>query len=927
MKRIKKLLFFMLLFCLLAVPVVHAAGNGEPPPPASKSIYDDLLPDEKDLKLDAPGVQKEYKKYAPENYGWDTELQIVELDGIIPKWNDPVSVTINSIAGALFSIAVSFMRVAIMLLQVGFSTNIVAPGIEKISGQIATVSENFYATFFGLASLFTMMFVIKHWAEGTRGQAVKTMLLAMLIPALMLGIAQKLPSVTGEVMDAVDAISILSMGATSIDGAVNEQATARTNGVKRLAESNNLLWLMLIDTPWTIGEFGNATPPAFTQKEMIELRSKGVEVSGNWKDAMLKYEVNHKDRQVLSGVLADEDIDHSSEIATQMLRSKGPFIRIGLASFALVNSILALVLCFLVMIGMLLSGVGFLLCLAAFAIFVLLSMIGDFGRNLVKKYGSITLYVVGFKIVISIFLSLLMIAFYLVEVCELNIFVNQFILAAILAAAIMIFFYLVKRGVAVSIRWAAQKMQAIKGEKPEQALQAIGKRRRKKIASPVDMDGKSISGTQPASTRGKGGKPRPPTPPTNPPAAPAVLPIARTGDGDVIPLEMARRNRKLSGMSLLQLQAERRGYEQRMASGESLTEAERMDMATIQQMERDRIRGRLSVADRRAIDNTWHEGRNLQAQRGEMMKLKKDNPSQYRSLGGDNQLAQMDKMIATNIQQEAQLLRPYMKVRDHHSPEEKQAREEMRKYYGDESIGIMQRHAHNDMVNSGEASASDAPVGGKTEVERTHEQASQNAAAAVLPTPQRQSSHRERENIKSNNPDMSRMPTQMERSTEKTVEASPFSQPTNVRNRGEESKVQRSTIDMQGRDMQILRDPDVRTKEVESNVGEGMVKESQQAAPSLMRSEQREKQENPMEAKRELSTEPWMHKEHKEEPHRERIDIEAASSAQSKPVTPKEKEEKNEPLTMDRWIAENKKKRQAERKDNIRPLARRTRVE
>lgn len=918
MKKLRKVVAFVLLFCMAAVPVAYATGAGEPPP-VSTSIYDDILPSESDLKLDAPGVQKQYKKYAPENYGWDTELQIVEMDGIVPKWNDPVSVTINSIAGAVFSIAVFFVRSAIMLLQVGFATNIVTPGLEKIGDKIAMVSENFYMTFFGLASMFTMMFVIKHWAEGTRGQAVKTILLSLLIPALMLGIAQKLPDVSGDVIDAVDAISILSMGATSIDGAVTNEGTARSNGVKRLAESNNLLWLMLVDAPWTIGEFGSATPPGFTKEEKEELQNKGIQVSGNWKDAMLKYEVNHKDRQVLAEVLADEDISHNSEIAPQMLRSKGPYVRIGLAALAFMNSILALILCFLIMIGMLLSGVGFLLCLAAFAIFVLLSMIGDFGRNLVKRYASITLYVVGFKIVVSIFLSLLMIGFYLVEVFELNIYVNQFILAAILAVAIVIFFFLVKRGVSISIRWAAQKMHAIKGEDPRQLLRSLRKgQRHKRVAAPFDVESKRVQRTRPdretASTRT--GSRTPPEPPAGPAA---VSPIAPTAvDGSVVPMEAARRRRELAGMGLLQLQGERKGYEQRLGAGESLTPGELQDLAAIQQMERDGIRGRLGVNDRKALDQTWHDGRSLQAQHSAMLQLKETNRKAYQSRGGDGQLSQLENQLIANRQREAQILNPYMKTNAHHTPEEKEAREEMRRYYGDESLGVMQQHAHNDMATGGDVVA----TGGKTNVE----EARAAETTSPLSVSQRQRPDRESGSaIRAASVETGRAATQIERTVEKKGEANPLASSGRVPGKEQgETQAQRTGVDVQSRDLQERR---------------GSVETANVAAtkPSAVTEKGKEKESSPLgqtghkktgdskkEKARELSGESRTRDTHPEKT-RERVNMEQTTvasigkSAEKEPVA-------EQPLTMDQWILQQRKKKAEKQDDAAREPLRKTRV-
>ncbi|ERI07231.1 MFS transporter [Aneurinibacillus aneurinilyticus] len=695
-KRSVYIIILTLFLCSLAA---FASADSDA---TADSIINNLYPTEKDMKIDVPGMKPAYKEAAPENYKWDTALQIVEMNGIIPQWNGPSDTMDNSFASMIFRWSVAIVRMGIFIFQLGFSTNIFADGIKEIEGQIQATTNTIYGQVFSLASLFTMIFVLIKWINGEKGKMMKLFFGSFILSGIMMGLIQNIGDVTREASKLSDGVSIMTLNIANLESpSKGEQAQA--GGIKRMMETTNMLWKVIVDDPWTIGQFGSVDAPQINVKESNELKRKGVTVStgGTWKTEFLKYEPGSDERKALVAVLADQDLEHSSPIASKLMHEIGPPVRTQVGWFALINSILSLILFGVVAGLMFVSGLLLLGGISVSPFAPVLPLLGEWGMRVLRTYGVFMLRFLLLKVTATLYLSIIMLLMYIVSKFSFHYIVKQIIILGILVTAIILSPKVWKsyvQGLAVITGMAKRATERFKKRGTKEKVENVfgqHSRRNPRLTNKGPNQNTKANATEELMSLQRIKR-------ENPERYASSGLATRERQ-----LQQQIRNENLANMGLPQLQAERKMYENRLNAGERLSASERQDLSRIQEMERNRIRSMMSAQDRVALDRIWGEGQSLHKQQNALLQQQLADPTGFLQRGGDLQLQHLQSQLQGNQLRENELLSAYARLsgigsadRYKYSESEREARSSLRNYLGAGSQGVLNRHLANEALQA-----------------------------------------------------------------------------------------------------------------------------------------------------------------------------------------------------------------------------------
>ncbi len=635
----------MLLVCMLFTFSSSVAAEPE-------SVINNLYPTEVEMGIET-NIELEYKKVPPEYYKWDSDLKFAEWSGIFPELKNPGDVTENTIAAAIFRSGVQLVRFGVFLLQMGFSTNILTASLDEIDGKISALSEHFFKKVFPAASTLLLIFMIIAWVRGQKGEMVSMLLVALLASTLLIGGIKYIDDLAQVGSDIIDDLSLSVLGITNLDGNEN---SARDGGLKRLAQTNNMIWQVTVDLPWTSGQFGSLKPPGVTGKESGMLSVKNVSVSGNWKDLFLSYAPGSIERKALVDVLADEDIDHEGEAASNMMKELGPPVRsmVGLISF--VNSLAFLLLTIVVAGLMNVSGILLLAGIVAAPFMVPLPFLAHIGMGWVKKYLGLMIQFALLKISATVYISIVMLLLFLLSLLDWHFILIQGMTLLILSVAIYLSPNIWKRmspGIAKISGIVEQRAKGtLKKVAPQENTENLFDRyakRRKDTSSEELMEKNRMKRIR--DTRNE---------------LESLTEIKRNNpaqfeasglDERETELSTALRKEELSKMSLDELQNERFKYENKIEEGVQLSSAEQADLKLVQQQERQQVRAHVMPEQRRELDQVWSQQKQFHQQKLTLQQQKMDDPMLHVRQGGEAKMQHLNANEQLLQQKEHDILR------------------------------------------------------------------------------------------------------------------------------------------------------------------------------------------------------------------------------------------------------------------------------
>lgn len=661
-----------------------------------------MYPSEEDLNLQTD-IQLEYKEVPPENYRWDTNLKFVEWDGIFPQFKNPADVTDNTLSSGMFKVGVSLVRTGVFLLQMGFSTNILKEALGSISGKIEVLSNDFFNKVFPTVATLLVIFMAGAWLRGRKGEMFKLLFVALFASALMLGGAKHITTVGEAASGIIDDLCLSIVGILNLDGT----ATSSDIGLKRIANTNNMIWQVTVDQPWTAGQFGSIVPPSVGQFEKDNLDNKGVAVNStdNWKDLFLRYRPGSKERDALIEVLSDEDIQHTSEDASLMMKELGPPVRSWVAAISIVNSLAVLILVGIVAGLMNVSGILLLAGIIAAPFMVPLPFLAHYGMNMIRKYLSLMIGFALLKISATFYMLIIMLLLYLISLIDSW---HYLIVQVIFLVVLIVGIYLspnIWRRMAPGIATVAGV-----GERAAMNSYNGAKNTLKKLLPPENSDQlfeRYGAINKSRSLEREMERERPQSIKFNDPnteleqlktlkQTDAAQYVASGLEQREQQLETKIRKEQLASQPLTQIQKQRQTLENRMATGDNISEAEMKDLKLIQQAERKKVKSMVQSSDRSRLDKIWDKQESVHKEKQALMHQKIANPMQFIAGGGEAKLKYLDSQDQLQKDHEKELLRANAEVHEGMSDEQVASRKELNKFVDHQgNEGMMNNHLEN----------------------------------------------------------------------------------------------------------------------------------------------------------------------------------------------------------------------------------------
>lgn len=680
------MIFLVILILLNSTSSSNAAPN---------SVVNDLYPTEEELKVNT-SIEMEYKKVPPEHYKWDSNLKFAEWDGIFPELKNPGDVTENTIAAAVFRSGVQLVRFGIFLLQMGFSTNILTASIGELDGKISVLSEHFFTKVFPAAATLLLAFMIVAYMRGQKGEMIRIMLVAFIVSVLFIGGIKNISTLSQATSGIIDDLSISVLGITNLDGNMNSES-AKSGGLKRLAESNNMIWQVTVDQPWTSGQFASQKAPTVLDDEKSKLRDKGITVSTGetWKDLFLQYAPGSIERTALVDVLADEDIQHASKAASDMMKELAPPVRSGVGIIAFVNSLAFLILAAIVGGLMNVSGILLLGGIVASPIMVPMPFLANVGMDIVKKYLSLMISFGLLKVTATIYLSIIMLLLFFINLVDWHFWIVQGLTLLVLAVGIYLSPKIWKQmtpGLA-RISGIGERMvhQGYKKVAPQENLENLYERyaNRRQDSSTEDLIEKGrmnrIRDTRTELESLQELKQND-----------SAQFTASGLDQRETELTKTLRKDEISRMDLGSLQNERFKYENKQSQGLKLSDAEQADFRMIQQQERQQIRTHVKPEQRRELDQNWSQQRQFYNQKLDLQQQKAADPLLYARTGGEVRMQYLNDKQQYLQQNEQAILRNNSLYDSKLPKEEQEQRASLREYLkNQQGDSLMSSHLSN----------------------------------------------------------------------------------------------------------------------------------------------------------------------------------------------------------------------------------------
>lgn len=656
----------------------------------SRSVINELYPDEVDMNMDT-NIELMYRQVPPENYRWDTNLKFVEWSGILPEFKNPADVTDNTTASGIFKTSVQFVRFAVFLVNLGFSMNVLTISLEKVEGKLEVLSNRFFQEVFPITSTLLVIFMLIAWWQGRKGHMVKLLLVALITSTVLIGGAKHIGTLAKMTSGVIDDISRSIIGMLNIDG-----ESPSVVGAERVARTNNIIWQVAVDEPWTAGQFGSQTPPTVTYEERKALDKKNVIVNDgeNWKDLFLKYRPGTRERAALVEVLADEDILHASDEASAMMGELAISVRMMIAIISLFMSIAILALFIIVAGLMIVSGILLLAGMIALPFIAPLPFLGDIGMRWVKNYLGFMIGAALLKISSTLYMSIVMILIYIVSLFDnWHFLVVMGVMLIVVSVAAILSPYIWRRMAPAIARLASpgemlarrgyNQLRKLAPENTEKLFerygaQKIAKREQRSIEDEMERRRTPLRSVDEELRTLQNIK--------NQDAAQYV---ASGLDKREKQLNEQKFKAELANTSLPNLQSQRQQYENRLATGESLSDQEQRELKMIQDAERNSIRNTLRPSDRTTFDQLSYKHKNNFEELKNLQQQKINDPMEHVAKGGEAKMSYLEQQQQQIELRERELLKA-------NTVPENESNKDLRKFLrsqGNESV--LTNHANN----------------------------------------------------------------------------------------------------------------------------------------------------------------------------------------------------------------------------------------
>lgn len=394
--------------------------------PASATGLEGLFPDEGEIGVDVDPNDLLYKQTPGERYVWDTNLKWFEMKGLRPVIGNANAITDNSMATSIFRFSVILTRLCIFVFQFTFNTNMASQGIVEISQEIIDMKDIFYNQFYGLFILVLLGYMVLAYARGNAGLAIRHLLLALILVALIGGLVENIEVIVGTTSNLADSIGGTVLGVVNLSPLGDRPATELAE--ERLVGTANTLWKMNVVDPWKYGQFGTLEDINMTAAERNEL-AKEYDIhllpGNSWAESLLLYHSGSADRKALIEVLGDPEITHDLKFNIDSLGPLNIEIKYALAILSFLMGLAALIF-FGIVGSFLMIGSLAMVLLAAFSpIAIPVPLLVGIGHALLRRYIGTFFVCVALVIAASLYLGVVLLTLYIVTLFDFHITLNQ----------------------------------------------------------------------------------------------------------------------------------------------------------------------------------------------------------------------------------------------------------------------------------------------------------------------------------------------------------------------------------------------------------------------------------------------------------------------------------------------------------------------
>lgn len=406
----RKILFAILIINILVMTSGSFVVAVEETP--KYDLTADLFDDETSFGINTGGLEPTYRKWPMERYAWDSNYSLIEFDGLVPTMGDIGALSTNNFASMMLTGAQYIVRFSVSLIQAAFHTDFMREIISSILPKLRLINSNISSSFGGLAALaFSVWVLYTAFIKNETTKTMKGIVSVIVVSGFLVWIMANMSFLVTKAAEISDSAALTTMGAVSAGATGTSWAASADN---QIVSTANALWDVIVDEPWAYGQFGDKSEKVTVSAgEYTAAAREGISVTKGqpWKEALLSWPPGSKERKSLVEVLADPEIDHGTHPkVTEMMGPGASGTRIYVGGSALIAAILSFIYISLTAVGILFTQIALIVLIPILGMIGIMSLIPDFGFNVLRKWLTITLGFFIKKILIAAFLGVMFLA-------------------------------------------------------------------------------------------------------------------------------------------------------------------------------------------------------------------------------------------------------------------------------------------------------------------------------------------------------------------------------------------------------------------------------------------------------------------------------------------------------------------------------------